>query len=121
MNYFMGAHKNDGNGEIDLFRKEFKSNIDLIYEKLGVNAFRNYGNGKFTVKFHPAIYDALMIAFYLRQKRKGFISEITSEQHKALLENDDFKAAISSRTTDIKNIRQRIQLVGRILFKEDAL
>ena len=62
-----------------------------------------------------------MIAFYLRQKRKGFISEITSEQHKALLENDDFKVAISSRTTDIKNIWQRIQLVGRILFKEDAL
>lgn len=121
LNYFMGAHKNDGNSEIDLFRKEFKSNIDLIYEKLGVNAFRNYSNGKFTVKFHPAIYDALMIAFYLRQKRKGFISEITSEQHKALLENDNFKVAISSRTTDIKNIWQRIQLVGRILFKEDAL
>lgn len=121
LNHFMGLHRNDEIDAIDLFRKEFKSNVDAIYEKLGENAFRNYSNGKFTIKFHPAIYDAVMVAFYLMKKGKGAIPEITSEQHKLLLENNDFKIAVSNRTTDIKNIRQRIQLVGRILFKEDIL
>lgn len=117
LNEYMGANANLNEEKIDEFRRDFLRTITTIYKKLGANAFRNYSNEKFTNKFHPAIFDAVAIAFYQAIQQGKEIEEISYEKHVLLLTNQEFKEAISVRTTDIANILKRIQLAYNFLIE----
>ena len=45
---------------------------------------------------------------------------VSNEQHIALLKNEEFKKATSTRTTDLENIRTRIALAERFIFGVDT-
>lgn len=119
LNNFMKIHKKDDSTSIDQFKKEFERTVQLIYDHIGENAFRNYTRNTFSKKFHPAIFDAIMIAAFLIDKKGIKIINVTEETHKKLLNNEEFKNATSKRTTDIENIRTRIFLAAKILFGVD--
>ncbi len=119
LNNFMDEHKNDDMETLSKFRSEFENIIQIVYNCIGINAFKNYSRGKFSNKFHPAIFDAIMVAVLLVNNKGHSIDKISEEQHKKLLEDDTFKKMISQRTTNIENIKGRIWLAGKILFGVD--
>lgn len=116
LNEFMNTHKNASIEIIAQFKSEFERTIHLVSNCIGVNAFRNYTRNKFSKKFHPAIFDAVMISAFLIDQHGTPLPEVSPDMHKELFENEAFKDSISKRTTDIHNIKQRIQLAGEILF-----
>ena len=88
----------------------------MVNEYIGENAFRNLTKSGFSKKFHPAIFDAIMVSTFLANKNGHDISAVPVEKHQELLRNERFKDAVSKRTTNIDNIKERIQLAGAILF-----
>ena len=119
LNDFMKTHKEDSPADIQRFKDEFDTTVQLVYDHIGKDAFRNYTRGKFSKKFHPAIFDAIMVAVFLIHKQGIPLADVSEEKHIALLENPGFKEATSRRTTDIENIWKRIFLVGEMLFGVD--
>lgn len=116
LNDFMKTHKEDSTADIQRFKDEFDTTVQLVYDHIGKDAFRNYTRGKFSKKFHPAIFDAIMVAVFLIHKQGIPLDDVSEEKHIALLENPGFKEATSKRTTDVENIRKRIFLAGEMLF-----
>lgn len=119
LNDFMKTHKEDSSADIQRFKDEFDTTVQLVYDHIGKDAFRNYTRGKFSKKFHPAIFDAIMVAVFLIHKQGIPLDDVSEEKHIALLENPGFKEATSKRTTDVENIRKRIFLAGEMLFGVD--
>ena len=119
LNDFMKAHKEDASMSIQQFKDEFEKTVQLVNDHLGENAFKNYTRNKFSKKFHPAIFDAIMVATFLIDAKGIPLTDVSAEKHKELLTNEEFKSAVSKRTTDIENIRKRISLAGEILFGVD--
>ena len=121
LNEYMETHKNDSPERIDRYRKEFLDTISFIMDHIGTDAFKNYNEkkDKFSKKFHPAIYDAIMIAAF-KVKEMGIDCQyVSAEVHKSIFENSDFKNAISNRTTNIENIRLRVRIAASVLFGVD--
>lgn len=112
----MNEYRNANSEVIDQYRREFKKTINLISDCIGENAFKNYTRNRFSTKFHPAIFDAVMVSAFLIDQQGRHLSKVSLDTHKHLFENQAFKNAISKRTTDINSIKQRIQLAGEILF-----
>lgn len=119
LNDFMKKHKEASSEDILQFKDEFERCIQLVYDHIGENAFRNFTRNKFSTKFHPAIFDAIMVSVFLINKKGIQLSNISLDTHRQLLENDEFQDAVSKRTTDIENIKKRICLTGKILFGID--
>lgn len=119
LNDFMKTHKEDSPADIQRFKDEFDTTVQLVYDHIGKDAFRNYTRGKFSKKFHPAIFDAIMVAVFLIHKQGIPLADVSEEKHIALLENPGFKEATSKRTTDVENVRKRIFLAGEMLFGVD--
>jgi len=120
LNMFMDDHKDDSVDKLDKFRSDFLNTIQLVSNSIGKNAFKNLTPSGFSKKFHPAIFDAIMVSVFLAQQAGYDIRAVSVEQHKELFDNTEFKDAVSKRTTDIENIKKRIQLAGKILFGVDT-
>lgn len=116
LNDFMGEFVNAPEEVIDEFRRDFTNTMDKIYDNIGKNAFRNYLKGKYTKKFHPAIFDSIAVAIYDEIKSGNDAFEVKSEKHIELLLDEEFKKSCSIRTTDIDNIKTRIRLAKEYLI-----
>lgn len=116
LNTFMDDHKNDAVEDLEEFKADFLSTIQLVNSSIGENAFRNLAKTGFSKKFHPAIFDAIMVSAFLSNKKGHHIRAVSPAQHQELLSDDQFKNAISKRTTNIASIKRRVQLAGAILF-----
>ena len=119
LNTFMNDHKNDTAKDIERLKAEFLSTIQSVNNAIGENAFRNLTKNGFSKKFHPAIFDAVMVSAFLINKKGHDICTVSVERHQKLLSNGQFKDAVSKRTTNIENIKKRIRLAGLILFGVD--
>lgn len=117
LNEYMGQNADADKNVINNFKKEFLSTISIIYDVLGENAFKNYTKDQFTKKFHPAIFDAVSVAIYKEIEKNGINSNFTNEKHIEMLKNEEFKTVISVRTTDVDNIKRRIELAREYLIR----
>lgn len=115
LNNFMGHYRSASESVLEEFKNDFITMVESANELFCENAFRNYNKGKFIKKFHPAIFDAISVAVYELQKQGNLISNITNEDHINLLTNTDFINAASIHTTDVSNIKKRINLVKNAL------
>lgn len=116
LNDFMGEFINAPENLIDEFRLDFIKTMDKIYDNIGKNAFRNYSKGKYTKKFHPAIFDSIAVAIYDEIKSGNNDFAVNAEKHIDLLLDEEFKKSCSIRTTDVDNIKKRIQLAKEYLI-----
>ena len=116
LNTFMEKHKNGSAETISQFKQDFETTIKLIYNKIGEYAFRNLNDDKFSSKFHPAIFDAIMIATFLVNQDGQEVTDVSTDKHKELFSCDEFKDAISNRTTNVVNINTRIKCVARSFY-----
>jgi uncharacterized protein with ParB-like and HNH nuclease domain len=117
LNEFMGHNKAASVEKINRFRDDFTSTMNEINRKLGSQAFRNYSKGKFTKKFHPTIFDAVSVAFFMQLKQSKEIQPISEERHISLLENEVFRDVTTIRTTNIENIKKRIEMAQRLFYE----
>lgn len=65
LNLFMKKHQNDSDSEIEKYKKEFNSKIDIVKQVLGSDAFFGYdrAKGKMMNKFSGSTYDSIIIGF----------------------------------------------------------
>ncbi len=115
LNDYMGRNVNLDENGIAALKNAFVNMVNVVHDNVGVNAFKNFTNGKFTNKFHPAIFDAISVAYSKAIKEGRDVTGYRQENHIRLLENPDFAKAISFRTTDISSITTRINLAQKYL------
>lgn len=115
LNDFMFENRNISNDDVENYSNQFSTTIDAVKRLFGINAFHNYSNGKYSRKFHPAIFDAIMVGVFNLIK-SGHLPEAVSENvHKEILQDPNFINATTTRTTDIENIHKRIAIVSSAL------
>lgn len=109
--------------------QEFIIIIETIYQALGNTAFNNISykvneNGEniyseqFVKKFHPTIYESMMLSFAFAIK-KGLPFENLEKKHLDLLNDLEFREVTTSRTTKVENIKKRVSLATKYLFGEE--
>ncbi|CAN1505058.1 Domain of unknown function DUF262 [Flavobacteriaceae bacterium] len=119
LNNYMGEKSNNTTDYIENKEAEFKNLIIIILNSFGDNAFRNYSSeGIFSKKFHPTIYDSIMISTNYALKKGIDILNLKNinEKRLELLQNEDFKRYATQRTTNLENINGRINLACNYLY-----
>ena len=119
LNDIMHIHQNESSEGLENLQNDFNKTIDFVYGSLGNRAFKNFSRGKFAKKFHPAIYDSIMVAAFFAAEQGKELCAIDEDTHKHLLSNEDYKISISNRTTNVENIKKRIHIAGQLLFGID--
>ena len=120
LNEFMGGNSNMSPETAAQFEREFLGSIAFLHRSFGENAFRNLstkGDGIFTDKFHPTIFDALAIStnYALAKNPELKVADLL-DRRLALLGDANFKAYTRTRTTDVAHIHGRIGLALQYLF-----
>ena len=119
LNQYMGDKTNSTEEDILNMKQDFITMIDKVYELLGKNAFKNLKkeSENFASKINPAIFDAISVATsYAIKIEYKFTEGNYLEKYKRLLKNEEFHRASSSRTTNIENIKTRIQIAAEFLY-----
>jgi hypothetical protein len=127
LNENMSRYCNMSNEMYSKYETNFLNVIAAVYRSLGDKAFNNISykddqdneyvyNDQFVKKFHPTIYESIMLAFDFALEKNIAISENIKEKQLILLNNLEFKDAITTRTTNVENIKKRITLATRCLF-----
>lgn len=110
LNDFMEEHKSAPEKQIQDYTNDFLHIIHLVNENIGKNAFKNHSKGRFSNKFHPTIFDSITAAYWFALKSGKEIRKTNDDDHIKMLQNPEYQSAISERTTDIENIKKRIQI-----------
>lgn len=125
LNVFMANNAEADEAQINVMKEEFKKVIDIIWNALGRDAFRNLTKSteknptqKFSNSIHPAIFDAVTIATgqILKEGKTGSISNFTKDNYKSLLNDAEFIDCITTRTTNTDKIQRRVELARQHLF-----
>ncbi|MPM24272.1 hypothetical protein SDC9_70753 [bioreactor metagenome] len=127
LNKYMSDNKKINDEEAKVKKEIFVNTIKTIYSLLGDNAFKRnkVGTNNFGTKINPAVFDAVASAtsyvLDTRENKKQAIpnAELFLENYIKLLNDSEFLDAITKRTTDIKNIKKRVQLSTQYLFGVD--
>lgn len=114
LNDYMHMYQHANEEQINKMRNEFVDTVEHILNSIGSNAFRNFNKGKYSKKFNPALFDAVSIACFKCNK------DSNEGLHQQLFLNEDFVKACKLRTTDVANIKLRINIAEQILFMEDS-
>ena len=133
LNEYMAKKCNIDDNEYGNLKSSFENIMHFINISLGNIAFNNLSfksknnqeitySKTYVPKFHPTIFEAISAAFLYTSRYYDFskydFSEL-KEKHIKLLNNEDFKDAISNRTTKLENIKKRITLATKYLFNID--
>lgn len=132
LNDYMSRKANISSVEMQVFEAEFNNLMKFIIIKIGHNAFNNVSHkndieGNKTLddvyieKFHPTIFEAVAISSLYILENNIDISDVKNmkKRHVQLLNDYNFREAISIRTTRIENIKKRIELAAKHLFDVD--
>lgn len=118
LNSYMGSINHNTKAFVINKEKEFEDVISKIYENFGENAFRNYSQDGFVKKFHPTIFDSIIISTSYAMEKGVDVTNIESIKlkHIELLKDEDFKKYTTQRTTNLQNINGRINLACNYLY-----
>lgn len=115
--------------ECERLKEEFVTLIEKVYEQLGDAAFNNISykvdeNGEniysdqLVKKFHPTIYESIMLSFEFAIRKNLSFNDLPEKQLR-LLNDLEFREAITTRTTNIENIKKRVSIASRYLFGKE--
>lgn len=114
-NQFMGINRNATTEEINSYKEEFTATMTQIFESLGANAFRNYNKNRYSKNFNPSLFDAVSVAFYEMIKKGYIFDDDMRKPHRLLFDNPEFVKASKEQTTNLANIKTRINIAKQIL------
>ena len=126
LNLYMERHQNDSSEAIEQFKKEFNSNIDIIKQVLGEDAFFGYdrAKGKMMNKFSGSTYDSIIIGFSMFNNHDIMVhSDEIRRRIKEMKMNDseyqDYTyAATGSKERVIGRIMKVYELLSKIIGKK---
>lgn len=126
LNLYMERHQNDSSEAIEQFKKEFNSNIDIIKQVLGEDAFFGYdrAKGKMMNKFSGSTYDSIIIGFSMFNNHDIMVhSDEIRRRIKEMKMNDseyqDYTyAATGSKVRVIGRIMKVYELLSKIIGKK---
>ena len=126
LNLYMEKHQNDSKEDIEQLKKEFNSNIDIIKQVLGNDAFMGYDRAKekMTNKFSGSIYDSIIIGFsrfnnHDIMAHSDEIRQKIKEMKMNDLEYQDYTyAATGSKGRVIGRIMKVYELLSKIIGKK---
>ena len=118
LNDFMGFKVSENQDFIEEKRVDFIKTVEFIYNSLGENCFRNIdSDDKIINRFHPTIFDSIMIAFnFARKNNFQLVNQNLNEVRLKLLKNNEYINSTTIRTTNIDNIKKRISLALNYFF-----
>jgi hypothetical protein len=106
-------------------KERFIACIDYAYEHFGVGAFHNISpseESKLVAKFSPTVFDSVLIAIDLAQRR-GDTSQLKDGLEGRRLEklkDPAFQKLLSQETMRVPNIRKRVSEMFNALFGEQV-
>ena len=107
---FMARYRDVSRHGAKEWREVFEEVIALVDEVLGHDAFRPEG------RLNTAVYDAVMVGLAQARESGGLPEhDAVRSAYDALLENDGFIAATSSRTSHQPNVQTRLRLAREAL------
>lgn len=99
---------------------KFTAVINLVIDSFGSSAFHNISSTdslKFVPKFSPTIFDSTVIAADYVLRVGGFkIPADVHEARRSLLQNPEYRSAISQETMKKESIKRRVSMVCSNLF-----
>ncbi|RBQ06819.1 DUF262 domain-containing protein [Pedobacter miscanthi] len=120
LNEYMGSKESENEKVLEKRESTFTKVISLANTIWGEQAFHNISqkDGKLINKFHPTIFDSIGIALINAINQKIDVTKISDLPTKRinLLKDEDYKAFTSTRTTNVENIKGRINKASEILF-----
>lgn len=119
LNHYMSDKTLSSDEDILGMKQEFVNMIDVVFELFGEKAFKNLKKESedFASKINPAIFDAVSVATSFAIKKECiFAKEDYLKKYKELLKNEEFRLASSNRTTNIDNIKTRIELAALNIY-----
>lgn len=119
LNDFMGDKSN--HTRVGELREDFTSAIDFIAKYIGKDAFFNVQQkdpSKIRERFYPTIYDSIIVATSMAQKRlRGDLPMADLEEKRLdMIRSDVFKDYISEATMKVEHIQGRISLALERLY-----
>lgn len=126
LNLYMEKHQNDSKEAIEHFKKEFNSNIDIIKQVLGEDAFFGYDRAreKMMRKFSGSTYDSIIIGFSMFNNHDIMIHADEIRQKIKEMKMNDFEyqdytyAATGSKVRVIGRIMKVYDLLSKIIGKK---
>lgn len=122
LNSYMEKHSDLSDVESEEFNKDFDNTIEFIAKNIGVHAFRNANLNDekidYSKKINPSIMDSVYSAtsFVIKKHLSLPDGNIIKTNYESLLLNEDYKDAISTRTTNVSQIKKRINLASKMLY-----
>jgi len=122
LNEYMGKYCQISEEEYKNKGDLFKNVIEFLYNSVGENIFRTFKIKDEKIiwarKLHPVVFDAICTAVII--SKVDITKPITDlkQRYVELLSNSEFESAITIRTTNVDNIKKRINLASDILFGE---
>lgn len=107
MSRYMSSHFNDQDDVLQKYRSEFLSAIDVVDSELGTKPFHLYAG------FNSSAFDSVLVAISRNIDR---IPEDLAERWQELSVSEDLRSAVSGGTTDVDQVRGRLDLVEGALF-----
>lgn len=128
LNDNMALKCNLSDDEYNQYKLDFINTIEKVYDCLGETAFNNISekrdeqgnwiyNSQFVKRFHPTIYEAVMISFSFALKN-NFNFDNMKEKQLELLNDIKFRESATIRTTNLENIKKRVELATMHFFGE---
>ncbi len=126
MNKFMEKHQNDSIEEVEGYKREFNSNIDIIKQVLGEDAFfaAESDKGIISNKFSGSVYDSIIIGFSMFNNNDIMANadKIRQEIRELKLNNAEYKentyVATGSKSRVIGRIMNIYELLAKIIGKK---
>ena len=119
LNEFMGENSNIL-GESSEMATLFVTAVNYIKDHIGANAFKGISekSKNYTKKINPAIMDSILGAtYYMIETKQQLPADSLADKHVELVSNEDFRIAISVKTTEVEeSIKRRTALATQMLF-----
>lgn len=116
----MGELNEKTDDSIQKLGERFKACIKILHDVFGADAFQNISEreGAYIEKFHPTIYDSVVIATDIAISRGVAIKKIhnLAEKKKTLLADNEYKQAIKLETMTHAHIHGRISKALFVLY-----
>jgi len=96
-----------GGGENRKYSEIFERTIKNVYDKLGAKPF-HISRG-----INAAVYDSVMVAF----ARNTVVPPDIRTRYNRLIKNEKYLKRVSSSTTDVDTVRERLNIANEALFK----
>lgn len=105
---YMKRHQNAPEAQLDDYRAEFTGVVEAVREELGERPFHLYAG------FNSSAYDAVFVAL---AKHLADVPDDVGERWETLSESDDFERLVRGGTTDVEQVRGRVEMAERELFE----